>query len=253
MTNDIVNHFKKFISKVYKKEEEALLNKKKKREEIKQKNKSEKQRFNNRNGMNQYNCYPGYIPQMQHMNNQNPGIINNEYPYYFSYPFPALYGFQQCFYMEQPRSLQENLENIYQRGIVNNIIGAFFIKEHQDKMKSNEKRKVPISKVDLTDEEANINSNNNNNLQNINNNTEIASSKINNMEYIPNGLNQHLIGENNNINDVTKIKGDNNEIKEENINNNDKENNNDKKGKEDNIKNNNNHHANELRKPDMIF
>ena len=43
--------------------------------------------------------------------------------------------------MEQPKTLQENIEDIYQRGIVNNIIGAFFIKECQDKMKSNEKGK----------------------------------------------------------------------------------------------------------------
>ena len=51
ITNETINHFKKFMSKLYKKEEEALLNKKKKREEIKQKNKAEK-RVNNRNGYN---------------------------------------------------------------------------------------------------------------------------------------------------------------------------------------------------------
>ena len=46
------------MSKLYKKEEESLLNKKKKREEIKQKNKLEKSKVNkNYNGINQYNNF----------------------------------------------------------------------------------------------------------------------------------------------------------------------------------------------------
>ena len=45
--------------------------------------------------------------------------------------------------------LHGSLSNIYQRGIVNNIIGAFFIKELQDKIKNNEKKKVPISTFEL--------------------------------------------------------------------------------------------------------
>ena len=205
--------------------------------------------------MNQYNCYPGYIPQMQPINNQNPNIIN-DYPY-FSYQFP-IYGFQQIvtpYYMEVPRSLQENLQDIYQRGIVNNIIGAFFIQENQEKLKNNKKTKVPISLVELTDEEANNNhntaggDNNNNNYNNENN------------------LGQHSFnfGDNNNnmnINEITNIKEENTEKKEENDNSADKdrdknlaENKNEKVQNEENknIINNNSNHANELKKPDMVF
>ena len=208
--------------------------------------------------MNQYNYYPGYIPQMQPINNQNPNIIN-DYPY-FSCQFP-IYGFQQIvtpYYMEVPRSLQENLQDIYQRGIVNNIIGAFFIKEHQEKLKNNKKTKVPISLVELTDEEANNNhntggcDNNNNNYNNENN------------------LGQHSFnfGDNNNnnmnMNEITNIKEENKEKKEEKDNCVDKDKEKDKnfvehqKEKEENeeninINNNNSNHANELKKPDMVF
>ena len=202
--------------------------------------------------MNQYNCYPGYIPQMQPINNQNPNIMN-DYPY-FSYQFP-IYGFQQIvtpYYMEVPRSLQENLQDIYQRGIVNNIIGAFFIQENQEKLKNNKKTKVPISLVELTDEEAN-------------NNHNTAGGDNNNNNY--NNLGQHSFnfGDNNNnmnMNENTNIKEENKEKKEENDNSADKdkdknltENKNEKEQNEENMNiiNNNSNHANELKKPDMVF
>ena len=44
--NETISHFKKFMSKIYKKDEESVLNKKKKREEVKQKNKLEKTKIN---------------------------------------------------------------------------------------------------------------------------------------------------------------------------------------------------------------
>ena len=202
--------------------------------------------------MNQYNYYPGYIPQMQQINNQNQNIIN-DYPY-ISYQFP-LYGFQQFvtpYYMEVPKSLEENLQDIYQRGIVNNIIGAFFIKEHQEKMKNNKKTKVPISLVELTDEDANKNYNTNNNVNNSNNNyfnENILGQNRNNLNP----------GDNNNMNDITNTKEDNKEVKEENDNSGDKDKdknsaNENKNGKEDNdIIRNNNNYSNELKKPDMVF
>ena len=163
ITNETINHFKKFINKLYRKEEETLLNKKKKRDEGKQKNKPEKTRVNNRNGFNQYNNYYQslYIPQIPPMNNQNPTIMNDYQYYYYNtamqFP-PHMYGFPpyfQQYLIEPPKSLKENLDNIYQRGIVSNIIGAFYIKEHQEKMKNNEKRKVPISTVELIDDQGN--------------------------------------------------------------------------------------------------
>ena len=194
ITNETISHFKKFISKLYMKEEEALLNKKKKREENKQKNKFEKNKINKNNGMNQYNYYSGlYMTQMQQINNQNPPPYYGDYQnnlYYFNSPYqihPQVLGmppFFQQLVMEPPKNLQENLINIYNRGIVNNIIGAFFIKECQEKKKNIEKRRIPVSTVNLGDDQSNnnitVNSNNstvNNNIENSPNNERNESSQ----------------------------------------------------------------------------
>ena len=194
ITNETISHFKKFISKLYIKEEEALLNKKKKREENKQKNKFEKNKINKNNGMNQYNYYSGlYMTQMQQINNQNPPPYYGDYQnnlYYFNSPYqihPQVLGmppFFQQLVMEPPKNLQENLNNIYNRGIVNNIIGAFFIKECQEKKKNIEKRRIPVSTVNLGDDQSNnnitVNSNNstvNNNIENSPNNERNESSQ----------------------------------------------------------------------------
>ena len=145
------------ISKLYKKEEETLLNKKKKRDEIKQKNKFEKNKNNIRNTSNQYSNYYQrvYMSQMQPINNQNPPVIN-EYPYYYWQFPPNMYGFPPPNfhqYIDSPKDLKENINDIYQRGIVNNIIGAFFIQEFKEKKNISEKRKVPISMVELGDDQ----------------------------------------------------------------------------------------------------
>ena len=237
ITNETINHFKKFISKLNKKEEDALLKKKKKREEIKQKNRSEKQRQNNNmnnrtvtgNGMNQYNCYPPYIPQLQQIPNQNPPGIMNDYPYYYQY-YP-MYGIQQIaphYFMEIQKNLPETIQDIYQRGIVNNIIGAFFIQEYQEKLK-NKKTKIPISLVNLADEGANNNFNNNENCSHCEDNKDMKEG--------------------------SDKKGDNNnEMKEENENNNKEKNNLEEEGEKENEKEDKNiNHQNELKKPDMAF
>jgi hypothetical protein len=245
------------MNKLYRKEEEALLNKKKKRDEGKQKNKSEKTRINNRNGFNQYNNYYQslYIPQMPPMNNQNPAIMNDYQYYYYNtamqFP-PQMYGFPpyfQQYLIEPPKSLKENLDNIYHRGIVNNIIGAFFIKEYQEKMKNSEKRKVPISTVELGDDQGN-------------------NQTINNMNENGNIINK----DNENINKDEQDQCNNKTLKEENIDEdkNDKNNemkakncknennvdgiegkNKEKEKKENNLKKNI-HNGNELKKPDII-
>jgi len=155
ITNETISRFKKFIHRLQKKEEESLLNKKKKREEIKQRNKIDKNKINNMNAPNPYNYYPNmYIPQMQ-INNQNPAYHNEYQNIYYLYPpyNPQMMPpFIPNTYLMPPRTLEESLSYIYNRGIVNNIIGAFFIKECQDKQKNNEKRKVPVSTVDLNNE-----------------------------------------------------------------------------------------------------
>ena len=170
--NETISHFKKFMSKIYKKDEESILNKKKKREEVKQKNKLEKTKINkNGNEMNQYSNYMGlYFNQIQPMNNQGQGYIDDCQNIYYYHPqYSTQYSmmgynpyFQQYFY-EQPKSLEENINMIYQRGIVNNIIGAFYIKECQEKKKNKEKRKVPVATVDFEEEEQDDNKNDNNN------------------------------------------------------------------------------------------
>lgn len=223
ITSETINHFKKFISKLYLKEEEALLNKKKKREEVKQKNKFEKNKINKNNGINQYNYYSGlYMTQMQQLNNQNPPPYYGDYQnnlYYFNSPYqihPQVLGmppFFQQLVMEPPKTLQENLNCIYNRGIVNNIIGAFFIKECQEKRKNNEKRRIPVSTVNLGDEQSN-NSTVNNNIENSPNNERNDYSQ-NKLTFVVNEQNNKSnISNNNNINGENK--GDNSNIYEKN-------------------------------------
>ena len=193
------------MSKLYKKEEESILNKKKKREEVKQKNKTEKAKTkNNANGMNQYNNYMGlYMNQMQPINNQGQGYID-EYKniyYYPPYQYPtSMIGynpyFQQYIY-EESQTLEDNINMIYNRGIVNNIIGAFYIKEHQEKMKNKEKRKVPIEKVELEDESDNNLNNNKNNPDKSNNNTYIKEESSSKEENIKENNDKNIIKDNN--------------------------------------------------------
>ena len=175
--NETINHFKKFIGKLYKKDEESILNKKKKREEIKQKNKAEKNKLNkNTNGVNQYGNYMGlYMNQMPPINNPQQGYLDG-YPniYYYnninsSYQYPTHmigYPYFPQYIYEQPKTLEEQIDLIYQRGIVNNIIGALFIKEIQDKKKNGEKRKVPVATVELEEEQGNNTLNSKNSLEN---------------------------------------------------------------------------------------
>ena len=187
--NETINHFKKFINKLYKKEENSLLNKKKKREEIKQKNKAEKAKTNkNSNGMNQYNNYMGlYMSQIQSINNQQQGYYEGyQNIYYYNginapYQYQAqMIGYNPYFHqyiLDPPKTLEEHAELIYQRGIVNNIIGAFFIKECQEKNKNNEKRKVPVATVNLEEEEQSNNDSNNNNKEEKNQNINEDNNK----------------------------------------------------------------------------
>ena len=183
ITNETITHFKKFLLRLHKKEEEALLNKKRKREESKQKTKVEKAKINNNsmNNPNHYNYYPPnmYMSPMQ-INNQNPSYFNEYQNLYYLNPPPQPYQFNPQMlpshyfssYMMPINNLQDSLNNIYKRGIVNNIIGAFFIKECQDNKKNNGKRKVPISKVELNDEGGDDNNENNNNNGDTNNNDD---------------------------------------------------------------------------------
>ena len=157
ITNETIHKFKKIINHLHKKEEESNLNKKKKREESKQKNKIEKSKLNNINlPPPQYNIYPNmYMPPMQ-INNQNPAYFNEYQNIYYLNP-PQSYQmnpqmispFIANSYIMPPKTLEESVNIIYKRGIVNNIIGAFFIKECLDKQVNKEKRKVPVAKVEL--------------------------------------------------------------------------------------------------------
>ena len=174
-----MNKFKKFIYRLYKKGDETLLNRKKKREEIKQKNKLEK--LNNMNNINPYNnYYQGmYLPPPLHINNQNPAYYNEYQNIYYlnpqTYQIPPgmVPPYLPPQFMFPPKNLEESINAVYERGIVNNIIAAFYIKECQEKIKNNEKRTVPISTVDLNNNESdNNNEENKDNLDNNINNKE---------------------------------------------------------------------------------
>ena len=184
---------------------------------------------------------------MQQINNQNPAIINeyHEYPYYY-YQFPPnMYGFPPPYfpqYIEPPKNLQENLNMIYQRGIVNNIIGAFFIKEYKEKKTNNEKRKVPISMVELGDEQ-----DNNNKVNDDNNKNDDERNKIDNI-----GNNKSSINENNDIEDNNEVNKIDNEKNEDNYNEEEK-NIEDKRQNKKEGNNNSNTFEKELKKPDIIF
>lgn len=169
ITNETVHKFKKILNRLHKKEEDTILNKKKKREELKQKNRLEKAKMNNINNINppnQYNIYPNmYMPPMQ-INNQNPAYFNEYQNIYYLNPAQSYQINPQMMpsfipnpYLITPKTLEESINIIYSRGMVNNIIGAFFIKECQDKQVNKEKRKVPVAKVELDDKKENGNEN----------------------------------------------------------------------------------------------
>ena len=170
ITNETIHKFKKIINRLHKKDEEATLNKKKKREEMKQKNRLEKSKMNSINNINppsQYNIYPNmYMPPMQ-INNQNPAYFNEYQNIYYLNPAQSyqinpqmMPPFIPSSYLMAPKTLEESVNIIYSRGIVNNIIGAFFIKECQEKQVSKEKRKVPVAKVELDEQKDYSNENN---------------------------------------------------------------------------------------------
>ena len=170
ITNETIHKFKKIINRLHKKDEEATLNKKKKREEMKQKNRLEKSKMNSINNINppsQYNIYPNmYMPPMQ-INNQNPAYFNEYQNIYYLNPAQSyqinpqmMPPFIPSSYLMTPKTLEESVNIIYSRGIVNNIIGAFFIKECQEKQVSKEKRKVPVAKVELDEQKDYSNENN---------------------------------------------------------------------------------------------
>ena len=130
------------------------------------------------------------------------------------------------------------------RGIVNNIIGAFFIKECQERQKQRqtEKRTVPISKVELNDEQE---EQENNNATNTNN--EIGDESNNKLSYTVKDFKLKSENQENN----------NNENEEENNLNKNEQGENEEKNEEKDKKEEENeehsvHNENELKKPSMV-
>ena len=224
------------------------MNKKKKREEVKQKNKYEKNKINNLNNPNPYNYYPGmYMPPMQ-INNQNPAYYNEYQNYYYLNP-PSYQMGQQMIgppyyppFMMPQNTLEDSLNMIYNRGIVNNIIGAFFIKECQDRQRQRqtEKRTVPISTVELYEQGETENNNVNNNT--INNNNEIGDESNNKLSYM---VNDFKLKNKNEENNNMENEDENNLKKSE-------EEMNDKKEEDEQKEENSVHNENELKKPSMV-
>ena len=138
------------------KEDFNLLNRKKKREENESNIKNDKIEIN-QNMFNQYNIYQGLIiPQigmpMEQINNKDKNFpevyhkiyyINN--PYGYLPTFPNELEIKSCFQetkiennTENNTNLQDTINNIFKRGIVNHIIGAYFIEEFKDEKKDDE-------------------------------------------------------------------------------------------------------------------
>ena len=203
--------------------------------------------MNNLNNQNHFPYYPGmYMPPMQ-INNQNPAYYNEYQNFYYLNP-PTYPLNQQMManpyypqFLMQQNTLEDSLNIMYNRGIVNNIIGAFFIKDCQDRQRQrkSEKRKVPISTVDLNDEQGDENMENNNG-----NNNEIGDESNNKLSYM--------------VNDF-KLKTEKEENEENNKNENDDENNSkekeeetNEKKEEENKEENSEHNENELKKPNMM-
>ena len=203
--------------------------------------------MNNLNNQNHFPYYPGmYMPPMQ-INNQNPAYYNEYQNFYYLNP-PTYPLNQQMManpyypqFLMQQNTLEDSLNIMYNRGIVNNIIGAFFIKDCQDRQRQrkSEKRKVPISTVDLNDEQGDENMENNNG-----NNNEIGDESNNKLSYMVNDFKLKTEKEENEENNKNEI-GDENNSKE-------KEEETNEKKEEENKEENSEHNENELKKPNMM-
>ena len=203
--------------------------------------------MNNLNNQNHFPYYPGmYMPPMQ-INNQNPAYYNEYQNFYYLNP-PTYPLNQQMManpyypqFLMQQNTLEDSLNIMYNRGIVNNIIGAFFIKDCQDRQRQrkSEKRKVPISTVDLNDEQGDENMENNNG-----NNNEIGDESNNKLSYMVNDFKLKTEKEENEENNKNE-NGDENNSKE-------KEEETDEKKEEENKEENSEHNENELKKPNMM-
>ena len=154
-------------TKKIRKEENNLINKKKKREEEKMINNQNKNEI-------QQNKYKGGFPFEKQFNQIS--IPNMYYPYY-----PNEIGCQYLPEKEYYCDIKEIADKIFSRGIVNNIIGAFFIGKciEEEKLKKNEDNKceeVTIPKSEEKELSSEKESNNNeNNEQNLN---EIKNDEI---------------------------------------------------------------------------
>ena len=203
--------------------------------------------MNNLNNQNHFPYYPGmYMPPMQ-INNQNPAYYNEYQNFYYLNP-PTYPLNQQIManpyypqFLMQQNTLEDSLNIMYNRGIVNNIIGAFFIKDCQDRQRQrkSEKRKVPISTVDLNDEQGDENMENNNG-----NNNEIGDESNNKLSYMFNDFKLKTEKEENEENNKNE-NGDENNSKE-------KEEETNEKKEEENKEENSEHNENELKKPNMM-
>ena len=203
--------------------------------------------MNNINNPNHFPYYPGmYMPPMQ-INNQNPAYYNEYQNFYYLNP-PTYPLNQQMManpyypqFLMQQNTLEDSLTIMYNRGIVNNIIGAFFIKDCQDRQRQrkSEKRKVPISTVDLNDEQGDENMENNNG-----NNNEIGDESNNKLSYMVNDFKLKTEKEENEENNKNE-NGDENNSKE-------KEEETNEKKEEENKEENSEHNENELKKPNMM-
>lgn len=175
--------------------ENNILNKKKKREE----NEQDKIEIN-QNMYNQYNIYQRlYVSpiemQIQQINNQNTNYpelyqniyyINNPYEFFNNQREMETYPNEE----EKIKDIKEIINNMFKRGITNNIIGAFFIEECKNYAKSIEQNEKSVNNIDNNSEENEL-SNGNKEVIKENNRNHIDKKKYseNNQENDINGNN----------------------------------------------------------------
>ena len=162
------------ISKNVKKEENSLINKKKKREEEK-----------NINNKNKNEINPNIYNQgIQIENQMNQMSIQNMYYQYYQNQMEFNQFLPQ---KEYNYDIKEIADKIYSRGIVNNIIGAFFIDKciEEEKQKNKEENNLE-EKINSKSEEKELSSEKENNT---NENNEQNLKEIKNDENINTGNN----------------------------------------------------------------
>ena len=189
--------------KIVKKENKSLLNKKKKREEKEKLSQKEEIKMEQNLINNSCICQTLYTSTAIQM--EIPNDLYNIYQNHIGEnSFTSNNEEEEDV---KPYNIKERIDNMFKRGIVNNIIGAFFIEDYSKK-KNNKKKEKEKEKM------------NNNKEKTVNNKLNININNEKNKVYIPNNDNkkEDIYKENKIDNINTKDNNLNNKSNENNVN-----------------------------------